>query len=491
MKKIILASLIALIATIGIQAQTALPVLNMENGSKSLDQGSCWAFGSVSYSNLEFRIAGFWSGRTNQLTNSSITSCWIKTPWILPTTGNITLKARLENSSGTSRGIVVSYIPYDAGSASIYKEGATTSFYTYTFPTPLSIDIRSITLPIPSAIQNSTTPYKILISFVGSGGNSRAFVDDISIPATYYSDPLNSCLPITPAVKDKDGDGVADADDQYPDDETRAFNTTLVKESTLMFEDLWPSTGDFDFNDLVTKYDALAVTNADNNLVEIILNVELRAIGASFNNGLIFQLDNIDPKSIVSVDGNSLNKAEWLNIADNGTENEQKYANIVIFDQAKMVLPSPGGSGVNVNPENPYVKPEVLKVVISFDAKDKEYNVSLKDIRLNPYIIVNQKREVEVHLPDYIPSSLASEKLFGSSKDDTNLEKGKYYKTKNNLPFALQVEGDVPHMIEKQDILTGYLMLEDWIKSEGNANEDWYKETEKGYRNDKFLFYMK
>jgi LruC domain-containing protein len=491
MKKLLFSSILTVLVIFTSKAQTALPILNMESGNRSLEQANCWAFGSVSYSNLEFRIAGFWSGRTNQLTNSAITACWIKSPWVLPTTGNITLKTRLENSSGTSRGIVVSYIPYDPNAVSIYKEGATTSFYTYTFPTPLSIDIRSLTIPIPTAIQNSTTPYKILISFVGSGGNSRAFVDDILIPSTYFSDPLNSCLPLTPVALDKDGDGINDDDDQYPEDPERAFNTNLVKESTLMFEDLWPSTGDFDFNDLVTKYEATAVTNADNNVVELLLNVELRAIGASFNNGLIFQLDNIEPNRIVSVEGNSLNKSEWLNIADNGTENNQKYANIVIFDQAKLVLPSPGGSGVNVNPENPYVKPEILKIVITFDNKNKENFVSVKDLIINPYIVVNQNREVEVHLPDYIPSSLANEKFFGTSKDDTNLEKGKYYKTKNNLPFAIQVEGDVPHMIEKQDILTGYLMLQDWIKSEGSAYENWYKETEKGFRNDKFLYYMK
>jgi hypothetical protein len=82
MKKLfIIFTMISLAFTSGIKAQVTL---NFESGNRAIEQGNCWTFGATSYSNLEFRIAGSWSGRSNQLTNSAISACWIKTPWMLP-----------------------------------------------------------------------------------------------------------------------------------------------------------------------------------------------------------------------------------------------------------------------------------------------------------------------------------------------------------------------------------------------------------------------
>ena len=53
---------------------------------------------------------------------------------------------------------------------------------------------------------------------------------------------------------DKDDDGVSDDSDDYPDDETKAFNnyyTAKNQVGTLAFEDLWPYKGDYDFNELL------------------------------------------------------------------------------------------------------------------------------------------------------------------------------------------------------------------------------------------------
>lgn len=488
MKNIFATLLFALSYTFQANAQTALPVLNAESGNRSIEQANCWGFGAVSYSNLEFRITGNYSMRSNQLTSASTSSCWIKTPWILPGSGNITLKARLENDGGTYRRIVFQYVPYDAnGSGS--KEGAVTVFHTYSFPTPHNIWIQDNSVPIPSAIANSTTPYKIIMSFIGSGGNSRAFVDDVNIPATYVSNPSNSCLPLV-LVADADSDGVADTEDDYPNDATKAYDVDVpnASESTLMFEDLWPATGDYDFNDFVATYKAVAVTNADGNVVEMKISTTLNAIGASYNNGFAVQLDNIDPSKILSVEGNLIDNAKWVNVDKNGTELNQKYANIILFDQAQRVLPNSGGSGVNVNMDGPFTKPQTITVTVKFDV-EKSGGVKLKELALNPYIIVNQNRAVEVHLPNFQPSELADLKLFGTDKDNSNFEKGKYYVTKNNLPFAIKVDAIIPHMAEKQDILSAYLKLADWATSEGNSSENWFK-NEDGLRDNKFLIYL-
>jgi LruC domain-containing protein len=489
MKKLLLSIVTGLLLTANTQAQTALPVLNCESGDRKIEQANCWGFGATAYSNLEFRIAGFWSIRTNQLTSSLTSASWVKTPWVKMGSGNITMKARLENDRGTSRGIIMTYIPYDASSASISKEGTETQFYTYAFPTPLNINVQTLTVPIPTAIANSSTPYKILISFVGVGGNSRAFADDISIPATYFSDPTNNCLPLV-QISDKDGDGVADADDVYPDDKERAYKVQIpnATPSTLMFEDLWPATGDYDFNDFVTAYQAVAITNAENKVVEVNINVNALAIGASYNNAFAVQFDGLNQTKITGVKGNITNNSKFTTFNENGTEAGQDFANILIFDQARALFPGVSGSGINVNPEGPFVYSEEVSVTIGFKT-DKDNAIEVGDLKLNPYIVVNQNRGIEVHLSDNIPSSLADKKIFGTEKDNSNFEKGTYYKTKNNLPFAIKVEGLIPHMVEKQDILTGYPKLADWAKSEGKEYENWY-DADKGFRENKFLIYL-
>jgi len=54
-------------------------------------------------------------------------------------------------------------------------------------------------------------------------------------------------------LTDSDGDGIQDADDDFPNDPARAFINFFPAAGygSLAFEDLWPGKGDYDFNDLV------------------------------------------------------------------------------------------------------------------------------------------------------------------------------------------------------------------------------------------------
>ncbi len=493
MKKIILSIVVAASSFIA-NAQTQLSALTAEGGNRKIDQANCWAFGENSYTNL-FRINGNWSIRSKALTDTSLSSSWVKSPWIKPGSGNITMKVRLENDRGTSRGLVFQYIPYDPDEVSDFKEGKATSFYTYNWASPLNINIEEVSVPVPAEIANSGQPYKILISFIGSGGTSKAFSDDIFIPGIYWSDPSSAyCLPLPTSkdsVSDSDLDGIVDSEDAYPIDVKRAYDNFYPADGkgTIMFEDLWPTTGDFDFNDFVASFRQQVVLNAKNKVVEIKLNMTVRAIGASFHNGFGIQLDKISPKQVVSVTGANTVKTDWLSVESNGTESNQTYANIIVFDDAFRVLPSPGGSGVNVDPANPYAKPVDLDLVISFDS-ESESALSMDDIQINPYLIVNQERGREIHLPNMAPTDLVDKKLFGTGQDDSNSGKEKLYKTKNNLPWAIAVPAEIPYPQTKIDLLQVYTKFGDWAESNGTKYEDWYQDI-KGYRDDGKIYIHK
>ena len=71
---------------------------------------------------------------------------------------------------------------------------------------------------------------------------------------------------------DSDGDGIVDRDDSYPDEADKAFEMFTPSKygwGTVAFEDLWPSNGDYDLNDLAVNYRVIAVLNAQNMAVQL------------------------------------------------------------------------------------------------------------------------------------------------------------------------------------------------------------------------------
>jgi LruC domain-containing protein len=461
---------------------------------------NCWAMGAMTgYYSANTVISGGLSARTNQLTSSLPTSTWIKSPWLKPASGNITFKVRLDGNAATTRSLRIRFIPYNAN-AGLYKEGAAIAdSFTYNFATPVSgagsNSVRNVSYAIPSSIANTNNVYKVMISFMGTGGTGRCFMDDLEIPGTYWADPTNSCLPMA-LIVDADLDSVQDIDDSYPNDILRAYDNYYPEKEngTLMFEDLWPSVGDYDFNDLVVAYRMNTITDSKNNIVEIKFEITPKAIGASFNNGFGFMLNGIASDKIYAIEGLKT-EAKWLNLNDNGTEADQKEATIIAFTSANEILPNPGGSsGVNVDPKATYVKPNTLSFTIKFmDEKGIAPNgyVSIKEFspeQFNPFIIINQERGNELHLAGYYPSGKADPKLFGTFDD--NSKEGDYYRTKNNLPWALNIPAEIPYTIEKIDFVKAYSYFAEWAKSKGDFYSDWYEDKEK-YRDYDVLYIVK
>ena len=483
--KLILSLLITFLH-LGLKAQTQLYTLDCErysNGSSpsvtnniAYDRGQCWGLGSFTYINSgTLKINGNYSAQSNQATSMSITSSWIKSPWIKPGSSNIVLVHKLSANNGSLRRIVASYIPYDVNSTSLYKEGAMVRFDSVTYTSSIPTSKTNVSFAMPSAIINSNNPYKIILSFIGTGGNSRFIVDDVYINGYYVADPSSTyCLPV-PQIQDADSDGIADANDAYPNDASRAFNSFFPAsgKGTLLFEDLWPTTGDYDFNDFVCNFRQQIVTNATNKVVELKLNFTLKAIGAGFKNGFGFQLDNLSPSKVVSVSGTNTNGASWVVNAANGTESGQTFANIIVFDDAFKIMPSPGGSGVNVDPANPYATPVEMNITVTFNTASGQA-ISSNEINLNPYLIANQERGKEIHLANYIPSSKANSALFGTGQDASIINQSKYYKSKNNLPWALMIGAEIPYPKTKVDFLQAYKKFAAWAESNGSSFSDWY-----------------
>ena len=333
-------------------------------------------------------------------------------------------------------------------------------------------------------ISDNTLPQNITCLAVGSNGHlytsvgnaNGKIIDFDPETGTWSYFPISGNIKINdfgiiraiePSTGDTDGDGVPDDQDDYPDDPYKAFNNYTPGEdtwSTLAFEDLWPGKGDYDFNDLVMKYNFNQITNASNKVVEIVGKFNPVHEGASFINGFVFQL-LVQSNTIQSVTGYQLT-GSYITLNSNGTEANQSLANIVVFDQTDSHIGS------------------TLTVTTVFESP-MEAN-ALGTPPYNPYLIIDQRIDMEVHLADYAPTSLADVNVFGTQDDDSNPSTGRYYKSSTNLPWAIDIVYDFVWPLESKEITKGYLKFGEWAESGGTVYPDWYKDKD-GYRDNQYL----
>ncbi|UAM98694.1 LruC domain-containing protein [Polaribacter litorisediminis] len=254
---------------------------------------------------------------------------------------------------------------------------------------------------------------------------------------------------------------------------------------TLAFEDLWPSTGDYDFNDLVVDYDFNIIKNNQEFVQSINASFKIQAFGAAAHNGFGFTLPTVNPNDVVSVSGYDVLNNAVFNIGSNGLENGQSKSTIIVFDDTYRVMPtSTGGTGANTQLAYGYNEP--VTIVVNIILADNAITFRELDINsFNPFMIVGTSvnggsgsRVKEVHLANFEPSDLFDSSLFGQSSDDSSPVDGRYFLTADNLPSAINIAENFDWVFEYQDITEAYLLFKDWAESSGNIHNDWYLEGE-------------
>jgi len=314
--------------------------------------------------------------------------------------------------------------------------------------------------------------------------------NDLMIYAT--SNPItaidNSGVKDAEKPVDTDGDGVMDVFDVYPSDPERAYVNYYPSKDvwgTLAFEDMFPSSGDYDLNDLVMSYRYTMISNAKNDVVEMNAEYQPLANGAAYHNAFAVQFP-FASNLIKSVTGQKVSTG-LAKLNGNGTEAGQSKAVIMPFDDVSAVLFNPGGAFfANTRMDYDKVSTAPISVFISFTAP---ISTSTLDIaNNNPFLVSNQRRPYEVHLPGFAPTDLADLSLLGTGEDNSDPKTNRYYVTKDNHPWALNFASGFTHPIESAAINTAYLHFFDWAQSGGTSYRDWYSNTGSGYRNNSNLF---
>lgn len=287
---------------------------------------------------------------------------------------------------------------------------------------------------------------------------------------------------------DFDSDGIPDNFDDYPNDPLKAFNNYFPNEygwGSLAFEDQWPGTGDYDFNDVVVDYRFNQISNADNKVVDIAAVFVLRAFGASYENGFGFQIP-IANSEVNNVTGIQI-LDNYINLDAKNLEQEQQKAVVIVFDNVYKAMPYSiaNSIGINTSPGAEYVTPDTFNVSVEL-ANPQNFS-SLGTPPYNPFIIANKQRGYEIHLPDYPPTNLVDTSLFNTLRDDSYPVTDRYYKTENNLPWAINILESFDYPNEKIQIVLAYNKFIQWAESEGTIFNDWYRDID-GYRNSNRIY---
>ena len=202
-------------------------------------------------------------------------------------------------------------------------------------------------------------------------------------------------------------------------------------EGTIIYEDLYPSKGDYDFNDLVIDYHYVIDKNDNNFVNSVVATFTLEAFGASFHNAFGFQFPGITPSNVASVTGTVLKNNFIFNLASNGVEQNQSIATFIVYDDAFDIMQHPGsGIGINTDPSAAYVSPGTIELVITFVPS----TVTSDDLNIgefNPFIVMKQNRGFEVHLVNYAPTDLFDASLFTTFDDDSSPADERYFITEN------------------------------------------------------------
>ena len=273
---------------------------------------------------------------------------------------------------------------------------------------------------------------------------------------------------------DSDGDGVVNSEDLEPGNPNIA-GEVIVPGGFIMYEDLWPDKGDYDFNDLyIYVTDSKFKVNGDNKIVYYDLYVKVMKAGASLHNGLGLRfIDAVTSGGATTYNtiesGNMLNSivayslpTNWSNGQGNGDWSTMTYLDKFASNTAVLIH--------DIGAMN-LTQGDDMSIRIYFDPNEEQPENPIPDF----FLFRSTSRDLEVHLAGYPPTEYANMGNFGTGDDASLTYPGNWYKTDDNYPWALYFSTDnwVPAVKENIPIFRAYPDFAGWVTSGGEQNQNW------------------
>ncbi|MEL6343090.1 MAG: LruC domain-containing protein [Myxococcota bacterium] len=251
---------------------------------------------------------------------------------------------------------------------------------------------------------------------------------------------------------DSDEDNAPDARDDYPEDETQAFDIRFPTAGsyTVAFEDLYPSPGDRDYNDLVVNFDITETANADDEVLSITANVEAVARGAGYNHRFGHRIRFPGAAASTTI---KVYDADGGLVSSSSGEAED-IADLTIFKKTRDALRDPKHWSANAMAHRPIFKGYTATWTLTFD--EPYPRSQLEAAPYDPYLYVINTG-YDIHLP-------------GKPALDGDAE----FVDRNGFPWAIVLPETFAYPIERVDIHDAYPEFEQWYTSDGTLSLSWY-----------------
>lgn len=258
-------------------------------------------------------------------------------------------------------------------------------------------------------------------------------------------------------------------------------------EATLIFEDNWPETGDYDFNDFVIWYHTQAMssdrkgTYTDDGFE---IKITFRAMGGHLPYRLGLQLDKTHAKyidEVVELEGNDLVKMELQN------PGEDAPAIFIFTGTDELRKQTNGGKYYNTDPAHKIANNDLITIKYKlkmncFNDLDKTMALWAAAVSENQNFFLQKEKNGgrEIHLRGYEPTAYYSNSY--ASEAGNNMRSDIKYCSTGNLVWGIKVPVPIAHPVEEVDIIEAYGKFKSWITSPNDSdpsseeyNTNWFK----------------
>lgn len=237
---------------------------------------------------------------------------------------------------------------------------------------------------------------------------------------------------------------------------------------TYAFEDLWPNFGDYDMNDIVLVTEAKLHLKGDY-ITTATLECKLAAIGASKRIAAAVQLDDILPVNISSVAYNTTNNftADLFRTNANGTEQEQSFAVVPLFDHAHAFAGLNGTPITGTYADSDFT-PKEFTITINFKENSvKESDLTLEHLNFFITSSTQPGKRMEIHQLNGKVTSLFDESTITGDVASISTP----FRAKGNFCWAMRIPNEFRFPLEGNNIRQSFVDFEQWIN---NSAYDWY-----------------